>query len=306
MFKNVVVGFDGSEQARDALALASVLRAEDGVVTAVCVMPDPELPFGGNWGEAMEDAAADTLSQATADADGAGWLRLSALSATSAARGLHDFAVKHEADLTVVGSSHRGHAGRTLAGTVAQTLLSGASCPIAVAPRGYRDEEGPLESVGVAFNGSPEAGIALHMAMEIAEGTGAAVRPICVVPTVEFWTGEAGWYRDLTEDERVSYRRYELKRMVDDASVPLPADLRERVTVVEGPPGMALVHATENLDLLIMGSRGYGPVRRVLLGGASGVVVREAHGPVIVVPRGVESDLEGSTQAARAEQANVK
>jgi hypothetical protein len=40
-----------------------------------------------------------------------------------------------------------------------------------------------------------------------------------------------------------------------------------------------------------MGSRGYGPVRAVLAGGVSGRVAREAHCPVIVVPRGVDAPL---------------
>ena len=41
-----------------------------------------------------------------------------------------------------------------------------------------------------------------------------------------------------------------------------------------------------------MGSRGYGPLRAVLLGSVSGRLVREAACPVIVVPRGVEAPLE--------------
>jgi nucleotide-binding universal stress UspA family protein len=44
--------------------------------------------------------------------------------------------------------------------------------------------------------------------------------------------------------------------------------------------------AQDRLDLLVLGSRGYGPVRRTLLGSVSVAVVRAA--PLIVVPRGVE------------------
>jgi nucleotide-binding universal stress UspA family protein len=48
----------------------------------------------------------------------------------------------------------------------------------------------------------------------------------------------------------------------------------------------------EHLDLLVCGSRGYGPLRAVLLGGVSRRVAAEAHCPVIVLPRGLRSSLE--------------
>jgi nucleotide-binding universal stress UspA family protein len=53
-----------------------------------------------------------------------------------------------------------------------------------------------------------------------------------------------------------------------------------------------LVAASENVDLLVCGSRGYGPARAVLLGGVSRRVASEAHCPVIVLARGAETGLE--------------
>ena len=41
----------------------------------------------------------------------------------------------------------------------------------------------------------------------------------------------------------------------------------------------------DDVDVLFCGSRGYGPVRRVLLGGVSSRLVRRARSPVVVVPR---------------------
>ena len=46
-----------------------------------------------------------------------------------------------------------------------------------------------------------------------------------------------------------------------------------------------LAEASEQLDLLLLGSRGYGPLHSVLVGGVAGRVVREAACPVIVLPR---------------------
>jgi nucleotide-binding universal stress UspA family protein len=43
--------------------------------------------------------------------------------------------------------------------------------------------------------------------------------------------------------------------------------------------------SAEGLDLLCLGSRGYGPVRRVLLGSVSSELLHEVYCPVVVVPR---------------------
>ena len=57
-------------------------------------------------------------------------------------------------------------------------------------------------------------------------------------------------------------------------------------------PADVLIRVSENLDLLVCGSRAYGPLRAVLLGGVSRRVTAEARCPVIVQPRGVEASLE--------------
>lgn len=72
---------------------------------------------------------------------------------------------------------------------------------------------------------------------------------------------------------------------------------------LEGDPAEQLAKHSATLDLLVMGSRGYGPLHAVLAGGVSGQVIREAQCPVIVVPRGVEAPLGalfGKTAATSA------
>jgi nucleotide-binding universal stress UspA family protein len=52
-----------------------------------------------------------------------------------------------------------------------------------------------------------------------------------------------------------------------------------------------IAHSSE-LDLLVAGSRGYGPVRSVLVGSVSRALVRDASCPIVVAPRpgGAEVD----------------
>jgi nucleotide-binding universal stress UspA family protein len=75
------------------------------------------------------------------------------------------------------------------------------------------------------------------------------------------------------------------------------AELGDEVPVevdayAEDDPAEVLLRVSEHLDLLACGSRGYGPVRAVLLGGVSRRVAAEARCPVIVLPRGVRASLE--------------
>jgi nucleotide-binding universal stress UspA family protein len=80
---------------------------------------------------------------------------------------------------------------------------------------------------------------------------------------------------------------------------------RVRAELVTGNAVEEISRRSTDADLLVMGSRGYGPRRAVLLGGVSGRVVREASCPVVVVPRGVSAHVEdllgdsaGMTRAA--------
>ena len=58
--------------------------------------------------------------------------------------------------------------------------------------------------------------------------------------------------------------------------------------ILEGDPAHRLAESSADLALLVLGSRGYGPVRSVLLGSVSADVARTAACPVLVVPSGVE------------------
>jgi nucleotide-binding universal stress UspA family protein len=54
--------------------------------------------------------------------------------------------------------------------------------------------------------------------------------------------------------------------------------------------GERLSEHTQSLDLLVLGSRGYGPLRSVLLGGVSGHLIRTASCPVVVCPADLHAD----------------
>ena len=56
-----------------------------------------------------------------------------------------------------------------------------------------------------------------------------------------------------------------------------------RVTV--GPPADELLAFADEVDLLVVGSRRHGPLRRLLLGSTSAYLARTAPCPLLVLPR---------------------
>ena len=76
--------------------------------------------------------------------------------------------------------------------------------------------------------------------------------------------------------------------------------------LIEGDPADALARMSADFDLLVLGSRSYGPLRAALLSGVSGVLVRRAACPLMVVPhvpdREHEVTLVGGVEAPRGEE----
>ena len=87
---------------------------------------------------------------------------------------------------------------------------------------------------------------------------------------------------------------------LDAAVAGLDGDPRGEPFFAVGVPAEILAEASSDLDLLVVGARGYGPLHAVLVGGVAGRVVREAACPVIVLPRKAGHVHEGSLFASAA------
>jgi nucleotide-binding universal stress UspA family protein len=212
---------------------------------------------------------------------------------------LHNVATRSRAQLIVVGSAHRGRIGRVLAGDVTAGTLHGAPCPVLVAPAGYARHGGGLDTIGVGFDGSPESRAALELAHELAKAAGARLRVIDVVVPPDPGGSFPAYRPDWEEHARI--RREEAEARLGEVL----AELGDMATgdVAFGRPARELAYEANHLDLLVMGSRGYGPVRRLMLGSTSGRLVHEAPCPVLVLARGAEQDVDelgASSATARA------
>jgi nucleotide-binding universal stress UspA family protein len=216
----------------------------------------------------------------------------------SPARVLQALAEREEAQLLVIGSSERGTIGRAMPSAVTDRLLHGAPCPVAVAPAGYAEPEG-LRMVGAAFTDTPDGHAALEFAATIATAAAARVRVLSVAEPAE--PVFAGTLDALALDYVRSARDKGTRLAVASGIEALPQNLRAGGESLSGNAPDALAAASQELDLLVCGSRGYGPVRTVLVGGTSHELVRQATCPVVVVPRAcVASQAEPQPRSAAA------
>jgi nucleotide-binding universal stress UspA family protein len=286
----ILVGVDGSPGAEDALAFAQRLAGATGApLRLASIFPYSDTHSradNGAYRDALRGDAKTIVDRAAATLGGD--VAQDIVADASAPRALHRIAEETHAALVVVGSTHRGTIGRVLPGSTGERLLHGSPCPVAVVPRGYKDRDAEIRSIGVGYDGSEEAEAALTAACELAHRIGARVRVIRVFDASRDATPAlVGIDYSSIESEVREIQREQLARRVDA----LGADVEAEAVFATGSPGATLAADAASVDVLIIGSRGYGPLRAVLLGGVSHAVVRAAERPVIVLARNAEASL---------------
>jgi len=283
----IIVGVERSKASRDALALARALARAAGtrliLVTVYPIDARSAAMEQGAYARALAEEAESTLEWMARPL--AGVLAESrAVPCTSVARGIQELAAAEDALAIVVGPSHRGPIGRIVPGSVSARLLHGATCPVAVAPRGYWGAAyAGIRQIGVGYVGAPEAGEALGAAVGLAARTGAVVRVLSVVEPAAITAAvpQGLGYAEREEFARVDLT-HSLRHVIDRAATPVEISGE----VIDGDADEELARLSGEVDLLVCGSRGHGPIGSVMLGSVSTGVLRKARGPVLVVPRG--------------------
>ena len=297
----VIVAYDGSPHAEDALAFAGyVAGLLASPLEVVCAYP-----VGGraarSYDEVLRTTALETLAGARTRVPLDVRAAYSALPATSLGRALHEHAQEHTARLVVLGSSRHGAAHRVTTGTLAGRLLHGAPCPVAVVPAGWAQRAtGAPSRIVCGYEHGPEGERALAAAEELARRAHLPLKLVTAAPTGFVAAAEWPMYTlpEVAGEDAAEVAHDHLEHAAAD--VDAVVDVHTETLV--GDPARRLRDHAEADDLLVLGSRGYGPVRSVLLGSVSKGVVADSPCPVIVIPRapghGLGESMIASTAAA--------
>jgi nucleotide-binding universal stress UspA family protein len=293
----IIAGFDGSESGRDAVALGRTLAEATGALLLVAnvypydVVAAPALALEPSIENSLRATAETVIAEAAPLLDGFDAWEPAAVGDLPPARGLLGLAGRRDADLIVVGATHRHGLGRVMPGPSAAKLLHGSWCAVAIAPAGWSRDGGraPTE-IGAGYDGAPESAAALRAAAGLAAKTGARLRAVAVFDPP---SPAHPWFGATTHGytEIVGELREDLRRRLEREADALEDSLRIETRVVDGDPAEVLARESASLDLLVVGSRAYGAVRSVLLGTVSTRLSEEARCPLVVVPRGVAHGL---------------
>jgi nucleotide-binding universal stress UspA family protein len=136
----------------------------------------------------------------------------------------------------------------------------------------------------VAFDGSPHAQQALTEAIDLAQANRGTLTVMSVAPEPSVWA-MSGYGVPIDVDGVSQEMERQYQSMLDGAVESVPADLPVRKILKQGPAGWRIVDEanTGDHDLVVMGSRGRGELRSLLLGSVSHRVLEASRVPVLVV-----------------------
>ncbi|EWM10221.1 universal stress protein [Kutzneria sp. 744] len=284
----VIVGFDGSDSAMQAVCWAAREAEDRGIPLSIVyataldsVRVPAGVPLPRPYHQAVLEIGQQYLAEATAAAEAAAPkveidTRLSHTRAAPALIGLSS-----QAQEIVVGSRGLGGFTGLLVGSTAVALAAHGHCPLVVV-RGTR-LDGPPGPVVVGVDGSPESSAATAFAFQAAARRGA---PVVAVHAWLDTVVESAWQRATTGADR-PHEADEQQQWLTEQLAPHRAqhpdvDVRHRV-VLHGP-ARALLHEAAGAQLVVVGSRGHGGFRGLLLGSTSQALIQHSPCPVAVVP----------------------
>lgn len=282
---SVLIGIDGSPDSRAALrfgaALARSLGAQARAVWAWQYPSDTVTNIGRL--ELPEPAEADRIFTEQLDRLVEEELGEDApLVDLEVARGTAVNALLYRADaasMIVVGSRGLGGFRGLLLGSVSRQLTEHAHVPVTIV-RGAADTLDPTpQRILVGHDGSGHAARALRFAMGLAVGCDATL-------TVVYATGPD--VALAAEDVERYIGPAAVRETVEGWCEPLrDAGMPYDIEILDGDARTALLHAADdrNADLIVVGSRGHGPVAKLLLGSVTTSIVQHSEIPVMVVPR---------------------
>jgi nucleotide-binding universal stress UspA family protein len=287
--RKILCAVDYSAISRSALDHAVTLgRWYDARVTALHVRSMPRLPMPPVlFAEAAPGGIATALAPTPADteADLRAWVKAADVDVAvvdgAPASAILEHAARLPADLLVMGTHGRGGFERLILGSVAETVLRRASCPVlTVPPPGVATSRLPYKRLLCAVDFSEASVAALRFALSIAQESDAR---LAILHVFEQPPGDDLPALDADVMHAVAAEvRSKLEALV-------PPDARNwcdpSPAIAYGRPYRKILELAteEQADLIVMGVRGRNAVDLTMFGSTTNHVIRHALCPVLTL-----------------------
>jgi nucleotide-binding universal stress UspA family protein len=301
----MVVGYAPDGRGRAVLHLAGMLARSGHEELLLCaVVPEawPPSParVDAEYQAHVEREATDVLERARERLGADVTVSIAVHHARSAPAGLLEVAERHEASTIVAGSATAGGPGSVALGSTTSRLLHSSPIPVALAPQGFRAaHDARVTRVTAAYGGGDDemvvaaAGVAARVGatLRLASFAVHPRRPYTVAVGRADDTAVREWRSEVEAAQRAALER------LRDLPV-IPPDCAAAVGAGEHWEDALDDVDWELGDVLVVGSSTIGPIARVFLGTRAIKIVQHAPVPVVLVPRGVVTQLADEAESA--------
>jgi nucleotide-binding universal stress UspA family protein len=278
----ILLATDGSEDAE--LAATTVVGLARNTASELHVVHTwrtvPSVHFDALVRQEMEREAQEVLDEQVKQIEGLGGTVAQArLSEGGASEEIVALAEEIGVGLVAMGSRGRGRIRMALMGSVSDAVVRHARCPVMVVR--WKPVAFPAK-VLLATDGSEEATVATRIVTDLGERTGSEVHVVHVgeIPLTHY--PDKFGYRALYEEHEKEARQL-LETQVESIKAAAATVAQEHLRMGKADEHIVVLAEELGADLIVMGSRGLGGVKRALMGSVSDSVVRHAHCPVLVV-----------------------
>lgn len=289
----VVVGYRAGKVGLSGLHLGvRIARTRGTSLTVATIVPKPWLTPSRARVDAEYELWADALAAESAK-EAAGFLDTVAEGVAveyvhrahgSVSGGLLDVIHEVDADVLVLGSLPSGGRGQVLIGSTADWLLHASPVPVAISPRNYRAHQGKLTRLTCAYSATPDSVDVVKRCFEFGQRFGVPVRVITfAVRGKTMYPPEVGLE---VEDQVLRAWASQVRGILEELKTTGVVGEDVALQVVTGRSwNEALEKADwQEGEILALGTRPRGDIRRVFLGSRSTKIIRESPVPVLVLP----------------------
>ncbi len=296
-FARILLATEGSPSSQQAYNVAAQMaKAFDSEVTILSAVPSMGVlaaPRKGEYDTTLVKKAEDTVEKAAAALQTAG----ATVSGREVPRGLTsvvetivEYAAEKKIDLIVMGTRGLGGFKRATLGSVSSGVASHAQCSTLVvrSNKAKNEAKAGIGRILVAIDGSQDAQRALETAVDMAKRLKAelVIAHVVFVPALSWTLGLPGLTiptNEVEEDAEKAGRQLvdRAARFAKESGVAKPK--KETVTKLASPAqGIVELAEKGGADVIVIGTRGLGGFKKMLMGSVANSVLRYANCSVLV------------------------